>query len=206
LFARSTNAGTITVGVLDEEIDIVNTGLTLIEASNFGGTGVATVNGITHANSNSTYGPVNFSGAFGDPNPGVFTGDFFTLIDGIAGTDEANEPGTLSVAGLTIGQAYLFQSYWLVKNNFGTRTLDVTFEGSDSQTGIAANPNTSEAVLISYQWTALDDTLNVSFASGDPNNVWSQGFSLQEVPEPSTFALATLGLLGLLACGRRRRR
>ena len=69
------------------------------------------------------------------------------------------------------------------------------------------------AVLISYDFIAGDTTLNIFMdrndgLSGDPNN-WLSGYSLQEVPpvpEPSTFALATLGLLGLGWCGRRRRR
>jgi hypothetical protein len=175
----ATQAGIITRGDLTAETDIVNTGGTVVQAHNFGNTGAVTVNGIAHASSNSTYTPVNFSGPYGDPNPGAFTGDMFTLLDGIAGTNNANEPGTLTVGGLTPGQDYLFQAYWIVKDNFASRKMNVTFEG-DALANIDANPDTSQAVLISYDYTAGDSTLNATFTgTGGDENGWICGYSLQ---------------------------
>ncbi len=180
---RPVLAQPITTGVITSPTDIFNTGFDVVEAANLGGTGQATVNGITHANSNSTYGPVNFSGPFGDPNPATFSGDLFTLLDGIAGTNNANEPGTLSVPGLITGESYLFQSYWIVKDNFLTRKMDVVFEG-ESLAGIDANPNTNEAVLISYEFTAADTVFDATFeATGGDDNTWITGFSLQALGE-----------------------
>ncbi len=192
-FVASSHAGTISRSLITAPSDIVNTGLGLIDARNFGGTGTATVNGITHANNNGNYAPVNFSGGFGDPNGGVFSGDLFSLLDGIAGTTNANEPGTFSVGGLTPGQEYLFQTYWIVKDNFGSRKLNVTFEG-DSLNNIDANGNTSEAVLISYNFTATDTTLDASvFADGGDNNTWLNGYSLQNAPSgPAPVTIADL--------------
>jgi len=188
VLGTAAQAGTITRSDLTTETDIVNLGGTLLGAYNFGGTGAVTVNGIPHANSNSTYGPINFSGPYGDPIG--LSGDLFTLIDGIAGTANANEPGILNVGGLTTGSNYLFQAYWVVKDNHATRKMNVTFEG-DSLSNIAANPPTGGAVLISYDFTAGDDTLNATFTgTGGDENGWICGFSLQsaEPPPPPTLA------------------
>jgi len=188
LAAMPTHAGVISTGTLTTETDIVNLGGHVIEAANFGGTGIATVNGITHANTNSTYTPVNFSGAYGGATG--FSGDLHTLVNGLAGTAAGNSPGTLSVGGLTPGNDYLFQTYWIVKDNFTTRKMNVTFEG-DSLANINANPTTSEAVLISYDFTAADDTFNASFdGTGPDDNEWISGFSLQspDPPPPATVA------------------
>jgi len=57
-----------------------------------------------------------------------------------------------------------------------------------------------------YTFSA-DDALS-KFAGVVITNVDTNGISIDNlhVPEPSTLALAALGLLGMLACGRRRRR
>jgi len=175
-------AADITVGSITNETDIVNTGGDLVEALNFGGTGAVTVNGILHANSNGNFSPADFSGAWGDPDGGTFSGDLFSLLDGIVGVSSGG-PATFSVTGLTVGQSYLFQTYWLVKDGFGTRTLDVTF-GAASSNAIPANTSTSEAVLMSYAFDATAETLNVTVE--DPSfNEWLQGYSLQAFPPPA---------------------
>jgi hypothetical protein len=60
--------------------------------------------------------------------------------------------------------------------------------------------------LISYEFTADDDTLTIDIdrddsLGGDPNN-WLSGYSLQVVPETSAVLLGALGAVALL---RRRR-
>ena len=184
LGAQAVAAGTITSSSLTTETDIVNTGQALIAAQAFGGQGAATVNGITHVNSNSGYTPINFSGPYGDPIG--FSGDLFKLIDGIAGTTDANEPASLTVGGLTPGEDYLFQTYWIVKENFATRKMNVNLEG-DTAT-ISANPNQNEAVLISYDFTAADGTFNGTFDGSDGvgtgTNGWLCGYSLQAKDPP----------------------
>jgi len=61
-------------------------------------------------------------------------------------------------------------------------------------------------------WRDLEGTFNTielpALQSGltwDDSSLYSNG-QIQVVPEPSTFALAALGLLGLAFCGRRRKR
>ena len=183
MVAGGARAGTITSGSLTAEADIVNLGGTVIAAQNFGGTGAATVNGIAHINSNSGYAPINFSGGYGDP--AGMSGSLFTLIDGIAGTTDANEPASLTVGGLTVGKDYRFQAYWIVKENFTTRKMNVNLEGDTAS--ISANPNTSEAVLISYDFTAGDTTFTGTFDGSDGvgtgANGWLCGYSLQS-PDP----------------------
>jgi len=176
-------AADITVGSITNETDIVNTGGDLVEALNFGGTGAVTVNGILHENSNGDFSPANFSGDWGDPDGGTFSGDLFSLLDGIVGADNGG-PATFSVTGLTVGQSYLFQTYWLVNGGFTTRRKDVTF-GAAGPVAIPANPNTSEAVLMSYAFDATNETLNVTVE--DPTfNTWLQGYSLQVAPLKGT--------------------
>jgi hypothetical protein len=108
----------------------------------------------------------------------------FTLLDGIAGSD-TSAPSTVTISGLTVGETYLFQAYWLVNNNFDTSKMNVNLEG-ETLTNINANTAANEFVLISYTYTATDDTFVGTF--DDPNgNEWLQGFSLQvAVPESSS--------------------
>ena len=181
----STGPLPISVSYTNQETGIVNTGAgNLVQAQNFGGTGAVTINGIAHANSNSALTPASFPGSWGDPDPGTFTGDMFTLLDGIAGSN-TGAPSTVTISGLTIGETYLFQAYWLVNNNFDTSKMNVNLEG-ETLTNINANTAANEFVLIAYTYTATDDTLVGTF--DDPNgNEWLQGFSLQvAVPESSS--------------------
>ncbi len=174
----------ITVSYTDQETDIVNTGVgNLVQAQNFGGTGSVTINGILHANNNSALTPASFPGPWGNPDSGTFTGDMFKLLDGIAGSDTA-AASTVTISGLTPGETYLFQAYWLVNDNFGTRTMNVNLEG-ETLTNISANTAANEFVLISYTYTATDDTFVGTFEDFGGNE-WLQGFSLQVAPEPAS--------------------
>jgi len=50
------------------------------------------------------------------------------------------------------------------------------------------------------------DVFTANMVSGGVSGTISAGIGFEAIPEPSTFALSILGMLGLLACGRRRRR
>jgi len=220
LFAGSVNAGTIvTTPLTNNESDIVNTGLTVVSAANLGsqagGNTTVDINGISHpvasAGNNGTGADLiaelainsTFDGNYrsGQASAAGYTGDMLNLMGGIAG-NAAPGPISMDISGLTVGKNYLFQGYWEA-NNFG-QTASVTFEGTDTQGGITGVGGLG--TLISYTFTAGDAVLDadLSKTAGSDNNWWL-GYSLQEIPEPSTFLLAVFGLLGLLAWGRRRR-
>ena len=210
-------AGVITTTVLnDNESQIVNTGGGVISAANFGaassGTATVDINGIIHAVASATNNgdggdnianlAINstFDGHYrGGASTGAgYTGDMQNLMAGIAGIAHPNVL-TLDISGLTIGTDYLFQAYWEA-NNF-SQTANIVFEDLDSQSGIAGDGE--KGVLISYTFTAGDDTLNVSFnRNGGSDNPWLQGYSLQVVPEPGSLALISLG--GAMVLRRRR--
>ena len=200
--ATSSGAATIVASLLDQETDIVNTGGSLVSAANFGAGEVLTVNGLLHS-AGTAGGGANFTinntfqGDFRNNASGLPDGTPLNeLLDGIAGANGI----TMSISGLTIGQEYLYQTYW--EGNAGT-TLTITMEGDN----LSLVPDQVPAVLISYQFTATDSILNINIdrddaVSGDPNN-WLSGYSLQTIPEPSSSAL--LGVLGAFALLRRRR-
>ena len=206
LTATSAQAATITSAAFNggnDQSQIVNTGGTLVSAANFGEAAV-TINGIAHAagsagGANLTLNE-DYEGAFRD-EPGEAgatgagaTGEMFTLLSGIAGFNAS--PLSLDISGLTIGQDYLFQAYW--EANAG-ETLSVDFEGDT-----AAIADNIKGVLISYTFTAGDDTFNATFENDTVGN-WVQGYSLQVIPEPST-AAALFGVVGLCAVALRRRK
>jgi hypothetical protein len=205
LAAAAASAATITTSLLDEESDIVNTGGVLVSACHFQGSSSGdpdplVVNGIPH-----TVGSANGAGL---TDNFFFEGDFRNggsglpqdgsnilqvLLSGIAGANPIN----MSISGLTVGTEYLFQAYWEADLN---QSLTITLEGDTVNSVPAQKPG----VLISYQFTAGDDTLNAFFDrdDGGTENNWLSGYSLQQVPEPSA---ALLGALGALALLRRRR-
>ncbi|MDA0767253.1 MAG: PEP-CTERM sorting domain-containing protein [Verrucomicrobia bacterium] len=99
---------------------------------------------------------------------------------------------TLTIDGLTAGQDYRLQ--W-VDRTPGTIGGTVTAEGTEYTltSGGAGH-------LLTIEWTAEDDTLNVDF--GQKHDIG--GYVLHQViPEPSTVLLGGLGAVALL---RRRRR
>jgi uncharacterized protein (TIGR03382 family) len=221
--SQSAQAGFISTSSLtNNETDIVSLGTRIVSAANFGavvgGTTDVDINGILHAvASRAEQGPgaelipglsINstFDGHYRIGNAGAagYTGDMLNLLGGIAGTG-APGPITLGISGLTVGRDYLFQGYWEA-NNFG-QTASVTFEGTDTLGGITGINGL--ATLISYSFTAGDTVLNVSLTrTAGIDNIWWQGYSLQEarsVPEPATSTLGLLGLgLGGLMMRRRR--
>ena len=94
------------------------------------------------------------------------------LLSGIAGAN----PISMAVTGLTAGQKYLFQAYWEADLS---ESLTITLEGETVNLVQAQKPG----VLISYQFTAGDDTLNAAFDRDDGGtaNNWLSGYSLQEI-------------------------
>ncbi len=197
LAVGSAQAAVITTSPLtNNESDIVNLGTSVVSAANLGsgagGNTTVDINGIIHPLASAgNNGPgadlipeLNINSSFdgnyrsGQIGAAGYTGDMLNLLGGIAGNG-APGPISLEINGLTPGQNYLFQGYWEA-NNFG-QTVSVTFEGTDTQTGITGVGGL--ATLISYSFTATDTALNadLSKTAGSDNNWWL-GYSLQVAP------------------------
>ena len=212
LAITSSRAATVVATSLaNDETLIVNTGQGVIEAANFGsadgGNSDVDINGLVHlVASQSNNGSGNdllpsasidstFDGNYrsGNASTAGYTGDLLDLMGGIAGNG-APGPITITLPGLTVGNQYLFQGYWEA-NNFN-QTATATIEG-DSLAGITGVGDLG--TLISYNFVAQDTTLTASLThTGGTDNIWWQGFSVQNIPEPSRAILIGLGVLGLL--------
>jgi len=84
----------------------------------------------------------------------------------------------------------------------------VTWTPTSGTTGTLSvdvvDPSTSTSVGgFTQTGLVMDDTVQFGFGSFNDQASYD---NISVIPEPSTFALAASGLLGLLACGRRRRR
>jgi len=125
-----------------------------------------------------------------------------------AGTDVV----TVALDNLTIGNTYSLQL--LFAESCCNRGFDISVEGSQIVDNFSAyslqgsTNNTSLGAFARYEFTAQDATLNIALggaASGYPdNNPILNGLTLENttsvsVPEPSTFAILALGLIGLVS-------
>jgi antitoxin component YwqK of YwqJK toxin-antitoxin module len=172
----------ITTHTVVDESSIVNTGAALVSAVNFGEVEV-TVNSLLHGSETGAGKNLTLNSRFeGALRHNPLPAPLDTLFRGIAGAPSLN----LDISGLEIGTEYLFQAYW--EDNAG-QIMNVTMEG-DTLSGIADQPN---GLVISYTFTAGDNTLNTSFTRRDRlDNTWLSGYSLQKVtPTNPKLAAAT---------------
>ena len=212
LVIASPASGVIIAGLLDEETDIINTGGLVASAVHFQGSGSGDpdplfVNGIPHTlgsgSDSSLTANIGFEGDFRNGGTGLpqdGSNAVQVLLSGIGGTGTL----TLSVADLSPGQTYLFQTYF---DRTVGETIEATIEG-ETLAGIDTFKNGSNqgATLISKEFVAdVDGVFDASFVRDSPGgdgNAWLSGYSIQAIPEPSTSLLGVIAALGLL---RRRR-
>jgi len=167
---------------------------------------------------NSEYSESGFAGQdTGVGGQGAWLGD--RRWGNVAGTTTA----TWSFTGLSSGPYDVYVSW---RNGSQGNLGNADYTGTDGFANISVNqvPGTSSYAGSLGTVTLNDASNNVDFVhlgqvsvadttfdltvTDSPTGayIFADGAAMAFIPEPSTFALAALGLLGLLACGRRRRR
>jgi len=175
---------------------------------------------------NWTQAPADSSWQFvAVPNSGI-TPEGAAFNDGSADTPSGNESayaqatsefsdvfGTFSTDGV-----YTLTFWEAHRNSTGTMDFEVLLDGVALTFGGSASLNTTSGTaftqIVSDPFSVSSDgpkklTFRGLNSAGGDHSFLIDDVSFQVVswiPEPATSNLATLGLLGLLACGRRRRR
>jgi len=142
---------------------------------------------------NNTGGSMTF--ALDDLKAGKYQFTSYSYANTIAGNPGTGDSGIADVSVDTGG-------------GFVDTGLNVTL-------GANATPDLTTTDLetngtVSFQFTVANDNDTVSIlynglAANGGDSFGLNGFQLTQVPEPSTFALAAFGLLGLIGFGRRRK-
>jgi hypothetical protein len=159
------------------------------------------------------------------PNDGSANGLPATSPDGgnYIAADGVYEVGTITqvITDLTLGYEYTVGFWWAGSQQEGfngatTEWWDVTLGDQTQQTTIVSNPNHGFTgwQYVSFNFVAdASDTnspLLTFLAGGTPAGVppfsLLDGVNLYQTPEPTTYALIGLGLLGIPAAARLRKR
>lgn len=144
---------------------------------NFGGTGPA-------------YDGVQFLDLAGTPGPGAISQGFATVI----------------------GQMYELTFAYANNPGLSPASADVALDGatlaySTTISHSGSSPSDNLWTLFSYKFEALDDFTTLSFTSlggGGNSGILLDDVQINEVPEPGSIVLLSLGALGV--CGLRRRK
>ena len=122
---------------------------------------------------------------------------------------------------VTAGQTYTFcwdQKYSLTSGAFvvslygnGDQLVDQSINSGTSGNGGADFDHVSREITIPTGITGLQINVRAAMSwydnsVGNGSTIWLDNFSLSQVPEPSTMALAAAGLLGLLAYAWRKQK
>jgi hypothetical protein len=194
---------------------VVTTG-TLFGAWTQAGNFNVTVNGVTFIASNSTTGfkaSVGSNNSGGSPAGTGLSSTYATLLVGRAFTGN----GSFTFSGLTPGQQYLIQVWSNASQSVsymtGTTNLLANATGTAQVTLDMNNTGTTNGVgqFVTGYFTAESSGTQIvrSVRSGpNPNNAGAlvNAIQIRAVPEPSTLAMAALGIGGAWAIIRRRSR
>ena len=156
---------------------------------------------------------------------GGLASDPSTLLSPAGGNvlaaDGAFQVGSISqsISNLTVGESYLLSFYWAAGQQYGytgatTEVWGVTFGNSTYNTRVVSTPSEGFTpwTLASVYFVASAATQTLSFlAAGTPSGSQPpfsllDGVSLVAAPEPATWAVMLIGLVGAGVVTARRRR
>lgn len=145
----------------------------------------------------------------------------FTSKDGVAHLELDSDLGNTSIwqyLATTVGQQYTVTFSAAHRSLNGQYSqLEVLVGGHNPSNSIFTTPQITDAAPGQYQWVtyqtsfiASSNSSKIIFRGIGPSNTYGDHIDnisvVSTVPEPSTYALMTAGLLGLGVAARRRRR
>lgn len=162
------------------------------------------------ADSDSTHAQAQaFQFVVGGANT-VDGGNYYALF-----TPDGSTASTLATTfGATPGGSYAL-SFW-VNDYYGNNSLTVTADGTPlltlqsgvNDSGLVGNTGNNDGGWINFEYSiiASGSTVDLSFVGVSGSNLGLDAVNVTATPEPGTLALASLGLVGLVARRIRRNR
>jgi len=168
----------------------------------------ATVDGVTN-NAGGTVGPGGDQSTWA---PGPSTGDadlnaLFSTANYYFGTTGEIDVA-LAVNGLYNVQLLLYDG-WAQQDRQATFTIEgdsFLHDYMDAQGAVPGGTEYGNGAVLNHTVMVADGVLDIDIEQKQGGAAPIGGLVVTLIPEPSTLTLFILSLLGLLACGRRRRR
>jgi hypothetical protein len=119
-------------------------------------------------------------------------------------------PAVLTLNGLVDGKAYRASIFGVGWDDTATASRTATFEAGGERFTVDEDMfDNNNGVRIDHEFVASGASHTITYDPFAVNSFHTYGFvnaEVQVIPEPTTFVLAALGVLGLLGFGRRRNR